>query len=151
MLTLEEANCVLSHIVYRLLWLGLSPRPLELAGAKIYSYLSRYRSLPRANTFGLLTYSLNLLAIAQYVINRLPYPFAKWRFVHLSKLSKVSAKLLEFAEGFRGDQLELGRLLELVPEAFAETLELAAESGYLRDGLKSEEECMESMPVYPYL
>lgn len=151
LLTFDEANCVLSHVVYRLSWLGISPRPFEFAGTKIYSYLNRYRGLPKANMLGLLAYSLNLLSIAQYAINRVPYPFAKWRFVHLNKLNRVSTSLLKFVEGFKEDCLELEYLSTLVSEAFMETINLATETGYLKGGLESEEACREKMPFYPYL
>jgi|GEM_PF-3989278 len=151
LLTLGEANCVLSHVIYRLSWLGVSPLPFELAGAKVYSYLDRYKKLSRANTFSLLAYSLHLLSIAQYVINRLPYPFAKWRIAHLNKLHIVSPRLLEFAESFTEEKLSLGYLLELVSKAFLETVELAIKSGYLENGLENEEACREKISFYPYL
>lgn len=151
LLALEEVDCILSHIVYRLSWLGISPFKFNFAGINIYSYLERYKKYPKSNLLGILFYSINLVATAQYVINRLPYPFAKWRLIHLNKLWKVSPKLLEFVEKFRDDHIELNYLINVVSGSFLETLELITDVGYLKEGLLDDEECRSKMHFYPYI
>ncbi|MEM2261105.1 MAG: hypothetical protein QXK24_01505 [Ignisphaera sp.] len=150
LLTLDEINCILSHIIFRLSWLGIAIKPFTFKNIKIYSLISRYMSLPRANTYNLLFYALDLLSIAQYVLNGLPYPFAKWRLLHLDKLYNVSHKLLEFVKLYKNDYIELRTLSTLTSDVLLETLDLINSMNYLKNGLENEDLCRQKLKLYPY-
>lgn len=149
-LTHMEVNCILSHIINRISWLGVSSRPIRFKNIRIYSFPERYRKLPPANTFNVLFYSLDLLAIAQYVLNEIPYPFAKWRLIHLDKLATVSKTLLDFSKADHIESISIEDLFKIVSASFEETLKIIEKIDYLRDGFKDESTCIREIEYYPY-
>lgn len=146
----EEINCMLSHIINRLSWLGILKRTEYFKNEEIFSLFHRYYSNYNLNNFNVLFYCLDLLAIAQYVLNKLPYPFVKNRILHLNKLKICSETLLDFAKNYDKYYIDADLLLSILSKSLEETLELIEKSNYLSNGLENEEECRKKIKPYPY-
>lgn len=149
--TIGEINDLLSYIIYEISWCGVSPYSFEFRGTKIYSYPDRWRNSNLVNAYGVLFHALNLLAMAQYVMNRLPYPSPKWRFIHLDKLYRVSPTLLEFSNNYRKNVLEFENFFEKVSKIFIETINLLENSEFLKDSLTDYENYRKKLIFYSYL
>lgn len=147
----DEAECLLSHIILRLSWLGIAHKEFKFKGVTIYSSKSRYLDdRLKNNTLNVLFYAIDKLSIMQYTINKLPYPFVKWRLAHLDKLALISEKFLELVKKLNSFNKSLVEFLEDIGSSFEQTLEIINSTTLLSSGIRDEEKCIKIIKYYPY-